>query len=120
MHELSIAQGLCAQLGALAREHGASRIHRVELDVGALSNVVPSLLRQAFEVLQESIDLITQAELVIHEIPLVVACAECKKDHELKEFVFQCPDCGSTRLDVKQGEDLLLRQVELETEEQPG
>jgi hydrogenase nickel incorporation protein HypA/HybF len=117
VHELSIAQGLCTQLGVLAREHGASRIHRVEIDVGALSNVVPNLLRQAFEVLQESIDLITQAKLVIHEIPLVVACAECKQDHELKEFIFQCPDCGSTRLDVRQGEDLLLRQVELETEE---
>jgi hydrogenase nickel incorporation protein HypA/HybF len=64
------------------------------------------------------VDLITHAELVIHEVPLVVSCAECGGESELQEFVFHCPRCGSTRLDVLQGEDLLLRQVELETQEE--
>ncbi len=118
MHELSLAQGLCGQLETLAREHHASRVHRVEIEVGALSNVVPELLQQAFEVLQESVDLITQAQLVIREVPLVVACAECDVESELERIVFHCPACGSTRLDLRQGEDILLRQVELETEEE--
>ena len=118
MHEVSIARGLCTQLRQLADEHRATRIHRAAIEVGAMSNVVPDLLRQAFEVIREEIDLISTAELVIREVPLVVHCAACDTDSELERFVFQCPHCESTRLDVLQGEDLLLRDVELEVEEE--
>ena len=117
MHEVSIVQGLCEQLGALAREHRAHRIHRIEVEIGALSNVVPELFRDAFEVVRASVELIEGAELVVHEVPLVVACADCEQEFELAEAVFLCPGCQSTRLDVRQGEELLLRQVELEKEE---
>jgi hydrogenase nickel incorporation protein HypA/HybF len=118
MHEVSIARGLCNQLRELARDHGATRIHRVEIEVGAMSNVVADLLRQAFEVLREDFDLISDADLSIREVDLVVACASCDRESRLDRFVFQCPLCGSTRLDVKQGEELLLRNVELEIEEE--
>lgn len=118
MHEVSIARGLCTQLRRLAAEHGASRIHRATIEVGAMSNVVGDLLRQAFEVVREETDLIATAELVVREVPLVVRCAACATDSQLERFVFQCPGCGSTRLDVLQGEELLLRDVELEVEEE--
>ena len=120
MHEVSLAQGLCRQLQALATEHRAHRIRRVELEVGALSNVVPDLLRQAFTMMKESLPLIEEAELAIREVPLLVNCTDCGQSHELQRFVFECPSCKSTRLDVKQGEDLLLRNVELEIEEKVG
>ena len=117
MHELSICQGLCNQLGQLAREHGADRIRKVEIEVGTLSNVVPELLEQAFAVMRERVPLIAEARLVIREVQLLAHCDGCDSDQELDQFVFQCPACGSTKLDVRQGEDLLLRQVELEIEE---
>jgi hydrogenase nickel incorporation protein HypA/HybF len=118
MHELSICRGLCTQLQELAGEHGAEKIRRVEIEVGAMSNVVPELLDQAFRVMRESEPLIADAELVIQKVPLKVHCAECDGDHTLERFVFECPTCGSTRLMVTQGEEMLLRQVELEVEEE--
>lgn len=118
MHEVSIARGLCVQLGQLAREHRAMRIHRATIEVGAMSNAVPDLLRQAFEVVREEYTVIVGAELVVREVPLVVRCAACERESHLERFVFQCPLCGSTRLDVLQGEDLLLRDVELEIQEE--
>ena len=118
MHELSICRGLCTQLAELAREHGAEKIRRVEIEVGTLSNVVPELLGQAFTVMQERVPLIADAELVIREVKLLAHCRDCDEDRELERFVFECPACGSARLDVRQGEDLLLRQVELEIEEE--
>jgi hydrogenase nickel incorporation protein HypA/HybF len=117
VHELSICQGLCTQLNQLAREHGADKIRKVEIEVGTLSNVVPELLDQAFAVMRERVPLIADAKLVIREVPLLAHCSGCDSDQELDQFVFQCPACGSTQLDVRQGEDLLLRQVELEIEE---
>jgi hydrogenase nickel incorporation protein HypA/HybF len=118
VHELSICRGLCTQLQDLAAEHGAERIRRVEIEVGAMSNVVPELLDQAFRVMRESVSLIAAAELVIHHVPLMAHCAECDADQTLERFVFECPACGSTRLMVTQGEEMLLRQVELEIEEE--
>jgi len=118
MHELSICRGLCTQLQQLAGEHGAEKIRRVEIEVGAMSNVVPELLDQAFQVMQQTAPLIADAELNIKKVPLMARCHGCDSDQQLERFVFECPACGSTRLEVTQGEDLLLRQVELEIEEE--
>ena len=118
MHELSICRGLCNQLQELAGEHGAERIRRVEIEVGAMSNVVPELLDQAFQVMRQTETLIEDAELIIQKVPLVAHCLDCDTDQQLERFVFECPACGSTKLMVTQGEDLLLRQVELEIEEE--
>jgi hydrogenase nickel incorporation protein HypA/HybF len=118
VHELSICHGLCTQLRELASGHGAEKIRRVEIEVGAMSNVVPELLDQAFRAMRESAPLIADAELIVRTVPLVAHCLDCDSDQELERFVFECPDCGSTKLLVTQGEDLLLRQVELEIEEE--
>jgi hydrogenase nickel incorporation protein HypA/HybF len=118
VHELSICRGLCTQLQELAAEHNAEKIQRVEIEVGAMSNVVPELLDQAFQVMRESLPLIAQAELVVRKVPLMAHCAGCDTDQQLERFVFECPACGSTKLMVTQGEELLLRQVELEIEEE--
>ena len=67
--------------------------------------------------MKETLPLSADAELVVREVKLLAHCAGCDQDHELERFVFECPACGSTKLEVKQGEDLLLRQVELEIEE---
>ena len=118
MHELSICRGLCTQLQELASEHGAEKIRRIEIEVGAMSNVVPELLDQAFRVMRDTESLIAEAELVIHEVPLVAHCLDCDSDQQMERFVFECPACSSTKLLVTQGEELLLRQVELEIEEE--
>jgi hydrogenase nickel incorporation protein HypA/HybF len=93
---------------------------KAEIEVGAMSNVVPDLLRQAFEILRRTMDVIAGAELEIVEVPLRIHCSKCDGDFELRRFVFACPDCESTSLDVLSGEDLLLRNVELEIEEKIG
>ena len=118
MHELSICRGLCTQLHELAAEHGADKIRRVEIEVGAMSNVVPELLDQAFQVMRDSMPLIAGAELVVRRVPLLADCSDCGNEQELQRFVFECPACGSTKLTVTQGEELLLRQVELGIEEE--
>lgn len=118
MHELSIVQGLCSELERVAAANKARRVHRLTIEVGALSNVVPDLLMQAFSVLREWEPLIQNAELTVREIPLTVSCRECGVDSELDEFVFHCPSCRSSQLSVVKGEELLLREVELEIEEE--
>lgn len=117
MHELSIAVGLCDQLEELARREGAHRVHRLVLEVGVLSNVVPELLAQAFEALRQEVPLVEHAELEIRAVPLRILCHDCGRESEPKMFRFLCPQCQSSVVETLHGEELLLRQVELEIEE---
>lgn len=114
VHELSIVLGLRDQLAELARQHGASRVHRVALDIGALANVVPDLVRHAFVAVQADDPLLAGAELDIREIPLTVACLDCEAQAEIDVLKLQCPRCGSARARLAAGEELTLRDVELE------
>jgi len=117
MHEMSLAMGLMGQLDELARKHHATRVRRLAIEVGAVSNCVPHLLAQAFEALKEQSPLIAQARLEIRELPVVLSCFDCGKRSELEVFRFVCPHCDSPVVNVLQGEELDLRDVELEIPE---
>ena len=73
MHELSIAEAVVA----VASRHAAGRrVHRIELKVGYLRQVVPSALEFAFELVADGTSL-QGAELVIDQVP---ARGRCRAD----------------------------------------
>ncbi|MBZ0268150.1 hydrogenase maturation nickel metallochaperone HypA [bacterium] len=117
MHELSLVQGLCGQLDELARQHGACRVRELTVEVGVLSNVVPELLRQAFLAIRPQLPLLREAELTLREVPLTVVCRDCGRATDVSEPRFRCPACDSPRVTASGGEELLLRDVSLEIEE---
>lgn len=114
MHEVSLVIGLARQLEALCVEHGAERVTRFEIEVGAMSNVVPDLLADAIDVVAEDVDVLRGAEAVIHHIALELHCTACSAVTQPESFTFGCPNCGSTAVRAVKGEELLLRNVELE------
>jgi hydrogenase nickel incorporation protein HypA/HybF len=120
MHELSIVRSLCTQAERLARVHGARRIVKLTLDVGPLSNVVPDLLETAFETYRGLEPMLADAVLEIRRTPLTVACAECGADSDLETFRFRCPRCASPKVRVTRGEELILRDLDLELAEEPS
>lgn len=112
-------RSLFSRLEALAREHGASRVVCAVLEVGEISNVVPELLKQAFVAFREVEPLLAEARLEIREIPLAATCTRCQVDFQPRAAGFRCPSCGAvTGLEVR-GEDLVLRDVELEVPDSP-
>jgi hydrogenase nickel incorporation protein HypA/HybF len=114
MHEVSLALGLVGQLESIAAEHGARRVHRFVLEVGAMSNVVPELLEDAVGIVGADRPLLRDAECVIETVALEISCAECGAVTHPDRFRFQCPACGGSAVRTERGEDLLLRNVELE------
>lgn len=117
MHEVSLVIGLARQLEDLCEQHGARRVTRFELEIGAMSNVVPSLLAEAIEVVSEDVDAIRGADVVIHEIALELHCTACGAITHPESFTFGCPNCGSAAVRAEKGEELLLRNVELEIDD---
>jgi len=112
MHELAICQGLLKQLEQLAQQHGANGVARIVLSVGPLSGVEPALLRQAFSVARFG-TVAAGASLEIQTSPVMVLCRSCGSISETTSNRLLCQSCGDWQVNVKQGSELLLQQVEL-------
>lgn len=113
MHELSIVASLFETLDEKAREHRARKITRVKLKVGRLAGVVPEFLLTAFDTYKEA-TIADGAELEIEETPVTVRCRKCGAETAKDDFIFACPACESTDIEVIDGLELLLDRIELE------
>jgi len=114
VHELSIVRSLCGQARRLARLHGAIAVRSIVLEIGPLSGVVPELLHTAFDAYRPTDPLCRDARLEIRPTSLAVRCEACSAETELDAFRFRCPSCGDARVRVTRGEEMLLRDLELE------
>lgn len=111
MHEYSVGQALMERIGAEARAHGATAIHRVHLTIGELSGVEPDLLANAFSILKER-TLCERATLEITRVPARWACPTCRADIPAGE-VLRCRTCGDAAR-LAGGDEIVLAQLEME------
>jgi hydrogenase nickel incorporation protein HypA/HybF len=114
MHELSIALGIIDGAAEEAGRHGARSVQTVHMRLGALAGVVKAALESAFELAREG-TLLAGARLDIEDVPAVVRCPACQRDHVLASLqCFTCPACGSPAAEVISGRDLEITALEIE------
>jgi hydrogenase nickel incorporation protein HypA/HybF len=113
MHELSVCQDLMRQVEQVARAHDALAVERIVLQIGELSGVEPPLLERAFTIAREG-TMAAKAELEIRTGPVVVHCRECGGNSVVPANRLLCSYCGEWRVQVMEGEELLLLSVELD------
>ena len=80
----------------------------------ALSGVEPSLLHSAFEIARAG-TIASEAVLEIEDGPIVVKCQECGASSAAKPNRLLCQYCGEWRVNVVEGEELLLLSLDIET-----
>ena len=114
MHELSLVASVFEVLEEKAREHGAARVTKVVLDVGIMSGAVPDLLESAFEAYKRG-TLAAGARLEIVVVPMKVRCPDCGGETVREDADFSCAGCGSRRVEIVEGRDLVIEKIELET-----
>lgn len=114
MHELSLIASVFDLLEEKAREHGATRVVRVVLRVGALSGAVPDLLESAFEIYKKG-TLAEGARLEIVPVPVKLRCPDCAGEAVREDADLSCIACGSRRVEIVEGRDLVVDRIELET-----
>jgi hydrogenase nickel incorporation protein HypA/HybF len=115
MHEISLVQGLIAQLRSLAAENRASKIISVTMEIGPLSGVVADSFRFGFDIMAAEDTLVRGATLRIEVPPVRYTCSGCGKVFSTAgERPDGCPGCGELLLVPDGGDDLILRQVEME------
>lgn len=112
MHEFSIMQAALETAGEKTRAAGATQIHRLTLRVGALSGVVPTALRFAFDALKDQ-SLAAAAELQIEEIPAAGWCAACAAEFAVADLQYECPRCHQLSGDLRRGKEMELASLEI-------
>jgi hydrogenase nickel incorporation protein HypA/HybF len=113
MHELSIADAIAR---VALRHAGGRAVHRVEVKVGHLRQVVPSALEFAWQLITDATPL-EHAELAIEEVPARGRCRTCHTDTTMTSFPLQCARCGALDLELLAGEELLVDALELEEDQ---
>ena len=110
MHEMSITQGIID----LCLEHaGGRRVTSVDVEIGELSSVVPEAIEFCFEACSRETAL-EGARLNIIRVPCAGQCQECGRETALVELYDTCQHCGSSRVTIVSGEELRVREIEVD------
>jgi len=94
MHELAVCQSLLREVERVASAHGAAGVSRIEVAVGSLSGIEAALLDRAFSIAR-----------------MGKACKTETRPASANALL--CAQCGAWQVDVRSGDELVLRQVEL-------
>jgi hydrogenase nickel incorporation protein HypA/HybF len=113
MHEMSLCEGVLQILQESARQQGFTRVKTVWLEIGGLSGVEPQAMRFGFDAVTRG-SLADGAALRIIEVPGEAWCLPCATTVPVKQRFDACPNCGSYQLQVTGGEDMKIKQLEVE------
>jgi hydrogenase nickel incorporation protein HypA/HybF len=113
MHEMSIALNIIDIAGDQAAANGASVVHAIHADVGALAGVEVQSLAFCFDVARAGTP-VEGAELVINEIPGRGRCNDCAAEVPVEFFVSVCPECGLGGVEITSGRELRVRSLDID------
>jgi hydrogenase nickel incorporation protein HypA/HybF len=113
MHEMGIANSVLDAVAKEMQRYPGARPLKVGVRIGELAAVDPDALRFCFEALTQE----TQWESLALEIefrPRRHRCKRCEQEFDVKDYAFQCPQCGELSTDCIGGEELDLAFLEVE------
>ena len=116
MHELSIITNVVDTLYDFFEQEAepVKKVKSVTLSVGAVSGVVPHYLTDAWAWFTKNDDVFKGSELKIEIIHAYTTCLDCGKEYDTIQFAKVCPHCHSENTVLKQGNELLIKEVEAE------
>lgn len=117
MHEMSIVDGLINIVRQEMVKNEVTRLLKVQVKFGRLTNIVPDALYMGFEALTKGTDF-DGAILEVEEIPMRVRCCKCRHEFspEAADPVFiPCPACGEEfGHEILSGKELYIDHIEAE------
>lgn len=117
MHETALMQNLITVVMQAIEGHKVTRVNRVVLSVGKLSNALPDALLFAFEALTQD-GILKGAELEIETLPIVAHCRACDHEYQADDFPIICPECESTSFIIISGEEVYIQSIDIDCEEE--
>ncbi len=118
MHELGVTRELLRVALEHAGRAGGRRVTDLNVVIGDLSTFSEDAVSFSWEFLAQGTPC-EGARLHFRRVPAELTCLDCGGAHTLGTEVAPCPRCGSSRLKVTAGEDLLLESLEIEDGSHP-
>ncbi|MDA9424362.1 hydrogenase maturation nickel metallochaperone HypA [Bradyrhizobium sp. CCBAU 53380] len=113
MHEMAICLGIIQIAEEKAHERCSSRVRSICLEMGALSHAAPEAIRFCFAAASTR-TVAEGAALTIVELPGLAWCMSCSKSVEIARRGECCPCCGSYQLQVTAGEQMRVKELEID------
>ena len=113
MHELSLCEGVLQILEEQSLQQGFRRVNTVWLEIGVLSGVEIEAMRFGFDVVTKGSS-VEGARLEIIDIPGTAWCMQCMDTVVIRQRFDLCPQCGGYQLQVTGGEQMRIKELEVE------
>ncbi|GAB2188908.1 hydrogenase maturation nickel metallochaperone HypA [Sessilibacter sp. MAH2] len=113
MHEMSVAEGVIQVLEEQAKTQAFTKVKALWLEIGPLAMIESESLRFCFDAVCKS-TLAEGARLEIIETQGQGWCLGCNQTVTIKERFDACPNCGSYQIQVTGGDELRIKELEVE------
>ena len=108
MHESSIIEYTLKAVEKAARQHDMRKVTEINLVIGKLRVAIPRMLHTSFDLLTSD-TMFAGCKLNIEERDVVIHCEDCGKDTVIQDLhIDTAPCCGSRRVKVLQGNELMI------------
>ncbi|NNG05232.1 MAG: hydrogenase maturation nickel metallochaperone HypA [Inquilinus sp.] len=113
MHEMSLTRSMVGIIEGQAATHGFQRVSRVRLEIGELSCVDPEALTFCFDAATR--DTVAEgATLAILTVPGQAWCRDCDMAVPIGQRGEPCPRCGDYRLQIRAGDEIRIKDLEVD------
>ncbi len=113
MHEMSLCQGILQVIEAESQKQGFDSVKNVWLEIGDLAGVEVESLLFCFDAVTRD-SLADQAKLNIINTPGSAWCLKCAETVNVKQRFDECPQCGSYQLQITGGDEMRIKELEVE------
>jgi len=113
MHEMSIMMSVFDTAYEACAAAGFTRITRIELTFGEMTEISEDALYFAFDALKKG-GPAAGAELALTVLPPRSECLECGAVYDHDRYTIRCPGCGSVVTKLVQGREMSIDAVEAE------
>jgi hydrogenase nickel incorporation protein HypA/HybF len=112
MHEIGLIQSAIGAALKSAAQHGARRIERITMRVGAESGIDPAVIDMVFPISTRG-TIAEGAQLEIELVPARCRCPRCGTEFVPADELRACPCCGELRASPVAGYEFSLLAVEI-------
>ena len=115
MHEMSTCRALIKQVEKSVQDYDNFVISSIDVSIGQLSNINVEELEELFPLASQD-TIAANAKLNIISVSPDIKCLDCGKNNKSINNVLVCPVCQSENTIPLNGTEMLLTNVELESE----
>lgn len=117
MHELSMAESILSAVIENSEKNHAKKVIEVIIEVGKMTMLNSEQVIFLLEILSED-TIANNAKFIVKETPIEIECLKCDFNGKLDSTDLDpyislpiCPKCGSLKVLVKNGKDIIVKNI---------